>query len=190
MVNRTLVIVAHPHIDDSRVNAAMASALSGLDHVTVYPLFAANSSFKFDVAKEQSLLLEHDVIVFQFPLYWYSVPGILKEWMDQVLLRGFAYGGVNKLKGKKLIVAVSTGSKAGHYTEQGLDHITLDNLLAPLKTTALRVKMSFEKPFYTYDVRGLTEEDLKSVCLNYRNFINHHSNCGNLLNGDVQVDHF
>lgn len=45
-----------------------------------------------DTPYEQALLREHDVIVFQHPLYTYSCPALLKEWLDRVLSRGFASG--------------------------------------------------------------------------------------------------
>ena len=42
--------------------------------------------------EEQQRLADHDLIVLQFPLYWYTGPALLKEWLDLVWLQGFAYG--------------------------------------------------------------------------------------------------
>ncbi|KAG2469836.1 NQO1 dehydrogenase, partial [Polypterus senegalus] len=44
-----------------------------------------------DIMEEQKKIKAADLIVFQFPLYWYSVPAILKGWFDRVLTQGFAY---------------------------------------------------------------------------------------------------
>uniref|UniRef100_A0A8D1NHM6 Flavodoxin-like fold domain-containing protein n=1 Tax=Sus scrofa TaxID=9823 RepID=A0A8D1NHM6_PIG len=44
-----------------------------------------------DIVEEQKKLQEADLVIFQFPLYWFSVPAILKGWMDRVLCQGFAF---------------------------------------------------------------------------------------------------
>ncbi|NP_001413092.1 ribosyldihydronicotinamide dehydrogenase [quinone] isoform 5 [Mus musculus] len=44
-----------------------------------------------DIFEEQRKVQEADLVIFQFPLYWFSVPAILKGWMDRVLCRGFAF---------------------------------------------------------------------------------------------------
>ena len=111
MSHQTLVLVAHPDLATSRVNTALADVARDVDGVTVHDLAAARTADgRFDVAAEQRLLREHDRVVLQFPWYWYSVPGVLKDWMDQVLLYGFAYGsGGDALHGKSLRVVTSTG---------------------------------------------------------------------------------
>ncbi len=72
-------------------------AIQNQKNITVNQLYEEYPDFKIDVAKEQKLLLEHDNIVFQFPLYWYSFPAIMKQWLDY----GFSHGiGGDKLKCK------------------------------------------------------------------------------------------
>uniref|UniRef100_A0A2K5EGK3 Ribosyldihydronicotinamide dehydrogenase [quinone] n=1 Tax=Aotus nancymaae TaxID=37293 RepID=A0A2K5EGK3_AOTNA len=44
-----------------------------------------------DITDEQKKVQEADLVIFQFPLYWFSVPAILKGWMDRVLCQGFAF---------------------------------------------------------------------------------------------------
>ena len=78
--------------------------------MTVHDLAAASTDGRFDVGREQQLLLDHDQVVWQFPWYWYSVPAVLKAWMDQVLTYGFAYGqDGTALRGKSLQLVTSTG---------------------------------------------------------------------------------
>ena len=56
-------------------------------------------------------LLDHDVVLFQFPLFWYSTPSILKEWQDLVLEHGFAYGAEgDALDGKRMMIAVTVAA--------------------------------------------------------------------------------
>ena len=75
---KILILFAHPRLSTSVVQTAMLNAIEGLENVTFHDLYAAYPDFLIDVKREQELLLAHDVIVFQHPFYWYSVPAILK----------------------------------------------------------------------------------------------------------------
>ena len=88
-----LLVLAHPALERSRANQALLSAAVGAARrradttsTRAYP------DFLVDVPKEQKRLIAHDIIALQFPLYWYSTPSLLKEWIDAVWLHGFAYG--------------------------------------------------------------------------------------------------
>ena len=89
---RILVLFAHPALEKSRVNRRLMRGIDHMDGVTFHDLYEAYPRLDIDVAHEQTLLTEHDVVVFQHPMYWYSTPAILKEWQDLVLQHGWAYG--------------------------------------------------------------------------------------------------
>ncbi|XP_025019629.1 ribosyldihydronicotinamide dehydrogenase [quinone] isoform X3 [Python bivittatus] len=50
-----------------------------------------NGCLSEDLIEEQRKVKEADLVIFQFPLYWFSMPAILKGWMDKVLVQGFAH---------------------------------------------------------------------------------------------------
>src|SRR5687767_2412995 len=87
-MRRVLVLFAHPVLERSRVNRRLVDALRDVENVTVHDLYEAYPTMAINVAREQALLLDNDVIIFQHPFYWYSVPSILKEWQDLVLEHG------------------------------------------------------------------------------------------------------
>lgn len=89
---KILVLAVHPHMETSVVNKAWAEELSKHDNITVRDLYKEYPDEAIDVAKEQQLCEEYDRIVFQFPLYWYSSPPLLKKWQDLVLTYGWAFG--------------------------------------------------------------------------------------------------
>ena len=98
---KVLVLYAHPAQQHSRVNAAMALVAQNIDGISFVDLYAKYPRLDLNIEAEQQRLLDHDAIVFQFPLMWYSTPPILKEWQDLVLEYGFAYGeGGDALAGK------------------------------------------------------------------------------------------
>ena len=132
-MRRVLVLFAHPVLERSRVNRRLVGAVRDVENVTVHDLYEAYPTLSINVPKEQELLLSHDVIVFQHPFYWYSVPAILKEWQDLVLEHGWAYGaGGTRLRDKITLNVVSTGGPANAYRKGGYNRFTVRELLAPV----------------------------------------------------------
>ncbi|KAM8787800.1 ribosyldihydronicotinamide dehydrogenase [quinone] isoform 2-T2 [Rhynchonycteris naso] len=82
-------------------------------------------SLSSDIVDEQKKVQEADLVIFQFPLYWFSVPAILKGWMDRVLCQGFAFDfpefyDSGFLKDKLALLSITTGSSAEMYTKTGV----------------------------------------------------------------------
>lgn len=69
--------------------------------------------FKIDTAAEQARLLWADIIVLQFPVYWFSMPSLLHRWMEETFLHGFSHGRTgDKLRRKTLVISYTTGAPA------------------------------------------------------------------------------
>ena len=138
MSKKTLVVVAHPDLNKSRINRTWLKHLHPhADKVTVHELYKSYPDGRIDAADEQKLLESHDRIILQFPLFWFSTPALLKQWMDDVFAYGWAFGpGGDKLEGKEIGVAVSTGGPAHAYQAGAQNQYTLSELLRPLQMTA------------------------------------------------------
>lgn len=171
MTPRTLVLLAHPDLDRSRINATLADAVRDLDNVTVHDIHAAYPGQVIDVAAEQRLVRENDVIVFQFPFHWYSIPGFLKRWLDEVMLRDFAYDSGPLLQGKTLLLVTSTGGIEGAYRPGGFHRFTMTELLRPLEQTAHRMGLTYAEPLILHDVRGVSDEELALHSERYRELL-------------------
>ena len=129
----------------------MARAAKQVTDVTFVDLYADYPRFDINVDVEQERLLNHDVILFQFPLFWYSTPSILKEWQDIVLEHGFAYGtGGDKLAGKTMMLAITAAGPQEAYTRGGFQHYPLREFLRPLEQTARLCGMRFSTPYVLY----------------------------------------
>jgi glutathione-regulated potassium-efflux system ancillary protein KefG len=151
-----LILLAHPGLDRSTANAALLAAARQRPDVTVQDLYRAYPDFLIDVPAEQARLAAHPLIVLQFPVYWYSTPPLLKEWIDAVLLHGFAFGtGSSQLRGKRLMLAVTAGSPEADYGAQGPHRFTLAEFLRPLEATAHLCGMRWVPPFILYGSGGL-----------------------------------
>lgn len=126
----------------------MVRAAREVERITLVDLYADYPRHDIDVAREQQRLRDHDVILFQFPLYWYATPSLLKEWQDLVLQHGFAYGqGGHALEGKTLMLAITTGGSPEAYAPDGYQHYPLRDFLRPLEQTARLCGMSFPAPY-------------------------------------------
>jgi glutathione-regulated potassium-efflux system ancillary protein KefG len=158
---RVLVLFAHPVLERSRVNRGLVEGVADLSGVTVHDLYEVYPTLAIDAAREQALLLEHDVVVFQHPFYWYSTPAILKEWQDLVLEHGWAYGeGGDRLRGKIALNVLTTGGPETAYRRGGYNRFTVRELLAPFDQTAHLCGMRFLAPFVVHAalrVRGREE---------------------------------
>jgi glutathione-regulated potassium-efflux system ancillary protein KefG len=172
-MRRVLVLFAHPVLERSRVNRRLVSALRDIENVTIHDLYEAYPTMAIDVAREQELLLGNDVIVFQHPFYWYSVPAILKEWQDLVLEHGWAYGvGGTKLQNKITFNALSTGGPATAYRKGGYNRFTVRELLAPWEQTANLCGMRYLAPFTVHAaLRVAADDDLAQRREDYRRLI-------------------
>lgn len=158
-MNRILILLAHPSLHRSEINKPLAEASRAQEGVTLIDLYAEYPTFKIDIETEQRRLREHDIIIFMFPLYWYSTPSILKEWQDLVLEYGFAYGSQGKaLAGKTFFCALSAGGLEKGYQTDGYSHFTIRELLQPLEQTASITRMKYLPPFTLFGSRKDNEE--------------------------------
>ena len=109
-----------------------------------------------------------DRIVLQFPMYWYSSPALVKQWEDDVLTYGWAYGPAGTaLHGKELALAVSPGGPAAGYTHAGSVHYELHELLRPFQATSDLIGTRFAVPFLTPGAMSLTDEELAERARDY-----------------------
>jgi len=147
-----VVLYAHPGHKYSRLNAELVHAAHAVEGVDVVDLYAQYPRHDIDIETEQQRLLDHSVIVFQFPLFWYSIPSLLKEWMDLVLENGFAYGtGGDQCSGKSLLLAISAADSAQAYSAEGVHRHTLRALLRPLEQAARLCRMRFLPPYVLFE---------------------------------------
>jgi glutathione-regulated potassium-efflux system ancillary protein KefG len=170
---RLLVNYAHPGHKFSRANRAMVEQARDVDGITFVDLYAEYPRFDVDIDREQRRLLEHDVILFQFPMFWYSTPSLIKEWEDLVLEPGFAYGaGGDKLTGKRLMLAVTAAGSEEAYAEKGYQHYPFRTFLAPLEQTARLCHMEFSPPYVLFEsLRAQEAGDIEPHARGYRRLL-------------------
>jgi glutathione-regulated potassium-efflux system ancillary protein KefG len=139
--HKVLVLLVHPNFSASKANKALVDAVSGLSGVKVIDMYA--EPFTLETYKQP--VTEASTLVFQFPFHWLSAPSQLKKWCDEI------FGGLAEvIKGKKLLVATTTGSEYEAYRSGGRNLFTLDELLRPYQVLAHHSGMLWQTPFVVY----------------------------------------
>lgn len=132
-----------------------------------------NNTLAYDIQAEQEKLKKADFVIFQFPLWWSSMPAILKGWVDRVFTTGFAYGGgkwfdQGGLKGKTAMISVTTGGGKNFFAPNGI-YGDLSETLKPIHYGILYfVGFKVLPPFITYSPVRLTQGEREQVLADYK----------------------
>ncbi len=165
---KILILFAHPALEKSRVQIALSNAASKIKNLTFHDLYEIYPDFLINVDHEQKLLQEHDIIILQHPIYWYSCPALLKQWQDLVLEFGFAYGkDGTALKGKIMANIVSTGGTEVAYSEVGRNRHALREFLLPFEVTANLCGMDYLPPFAVHSAQRLQDDAIAQQAIRY-----------------------
>ncbi|HGM8359640.1 NAD(P)H-dependent oxidoreductase [Pseudomonas aeruginosa] len=172
----TLIIHAHPHPSRSHVTSKLLEALEAAPDVRLHSLYESYPDFDIDVSWEQQALLEASLVIWLSPVYWYGVPALMKHWMEQVLVHGWAYGsGGTALYGKTVWWVGSAGAPEDAYTPGGAHMRRFDDFTPPLEQTARYCGMSWLTPFVVYgghsvpaEVRDGQAQELTAIFAKYR----------------------
>lgn len=153
-MKKTLIISGHPNLAESYTNKVILEELGKADIAcSIRKLDEIYPDYRIDAEQEQTALLQADTIVLQFPFYWYSVPAILKKWIDDVLTYGFAYGSTGtKLHGKEFLLSFTIGGPKESYTPLSFNHFPIPQLMHPLEQTVYLSGMTYNDPVFTHSM--------------------------------------
>lgn len=161
-----LVLAAHPQMEQSRINRAMLQAAAGAaaasnGRIELRELYALYPDYFIDSATERARLASARLVVMQCPVHWYSLPPLLKLWLDEVLAFGWAYGpGGTALQGKDLWLALSTGGSQQAYSPEGYNRYFFDAFLPPMEQTAALCGMRFLPPLLLHGAHHASEAEI------------------------------
>ncbi|TXF90755.1 NAD(P)H oxidoreductase [Neolewinella aurantiaca] len=171
-MKRILILFAHPKFEQSRANRMLVNKIQGDSTLTFHDLYERYPHFHIDVNFEKELLLEHDVVIWHHPLYWYSCPPLMKQWIDMVLEYGWAYGpGGDALQSKKCLQVITTGGTKKVYCSEGKNVYSVNQFLRPFEQTARLCGMQYLPPYAVMGTHSLSEIELESHADQYLQII-------------------
>ncbi|MDX2047615.1 MAG: NAD(P)H-dependent oxidoreductase [Chitinophagaceae bacterium] len=169
---KILVLFAHPALEKSRVHKRMLRRIPQTENVLLNDLYETYPDLDIDIRAEQQLLLQHDIIIWQHPFYWYSAPAIIKQWIDLVLEHGWAYGtGGKALAGKLIFNAISSGGSFEAYSKNGRNRFTIKDFLLPFEQTAVLCNMNYLPPFVVPGTHRLSNDAIELYALQYEQLL-------------------
>lgn len=157
-MKKVVVISGHPNLDVSLANQSILKQLQNKEEVEIVRLDALYPNYEIDVCKEQERLKEADIVVVQYPLFWYGMPSLLVRYFEQVLSHGFSHGTHgDKLQGKICIPSFTSGAKEEAY--DGITQYRIDEFLTSLQATCTLCNMKFGGYVYTGGVSYHDHDD-------------------------------
>lgn len=167
-----LLIFAHPYPGRSRAGRRLLDAVSDLEGLTTHSLYDLYPDFDIDVSKEQAALTKAEVVIWQHPIHWYSVPSLLKHWFDKVLLRGWAYGsGGTALHGKRCLWVTTTGGDDAAYSPQGMHAFPFQTFVPVIEQTARFCGMHWLEPVILHSAHRVSNQALDGAAERYRSYV-------------------
>lgn len=159
-----LVLVAHPQLEQSRVNRRLLDAARrSTGRIEVRDLYALYPDYWIDVAAEQARLAQARLVVWQHPIQWYAMPPLMKLWVDEVLSFGWAYGpGGDALRGKDLWLVASTGGAEDSYRPDRYNRYFFDAFVPPYEQTAALCGMRFLPPLVMHGAHRAGQDEVEA----------------------------
>ncbi|WP_211460617.1 glutathione-regulated potassium-efflux system oxidoreductase KefF [Collimonas silvisoli] len=183
-----LILYAHPTPHHSRANRRLAEAAAKVPNVRVHDLYELYPDFHIPVRREQALLAQADLIVFQHPVQWYSMPALLKQWVDSVFTPGWAYGpGGNALRGKDFWLVATTGGSDHSYQAEGHNLFPFSAFLPPFQQTAQLCGMRWLPPHLLFGAHQVSQQALAAHIDFYRKRLASYPNWPELLTTDTST---
>lgn len=146
--NKILILFAHPLYEKSRVNQIINKYIPDSEYITFNDLYEEYPEFEINTNREQDLILEHDIIIWQHPLYWYSCPALLKQWMDMVLhFESDKDLDIHQLKGKAVFQVMSIGPQNHSFLDSQPDNRDVLDYLLPFQRTVEYSNMNYLPPY-------------------------------------------
>jgi NAD(P)H dehydrogenase (quinone) len=183
-----LIVYAHPAanslngaLKDYAVQhlqaAGHAVQVSDLYAMQWQPMLEADEAIGPEILAEQEKLLWADTVIFQFPLWWFSMPAVMKGWVERVFTYGFGYGigehsdvrwgdryGEGTLAGKRAMLMVTAGGWESHYSPRGING-AVDDLLFPIHHGILYYPgMEVLPPFMVYRTGRMDDARFAATC--------------------------
>lgn len=137
-----------------------------------------HQKFAPDIQNEIEKVQRADLLLLSFPLYWTSVPAILKGWIDRVFVSGLFYGGKRfynhgGMRGKKAMLCLTLGGRSHMFGENTI-HGPIEHYLSPIQRGTLAYA-GFEvlPPFIAYHVPYISHEDRQKLLTDFEHYITH-----------------
>lgn len=129
------------------------------------------NGFSADIESEIEKLEWCDLLILQFPLWWFGLPAVLKGWVDRVFAMGRTYGGGRiyedgVFRRKQALLSLTTGGPEEGYSE-GVARGDMTAILLPIHRSMLFVGFDILAPQLVYGPVRMTDEEREQQLATY-----------------------
>lgn len=169
-MKNVLIVSGHPDLKISVANKTILDEIAALcPQAEIRKLDELYPDYQFDVKAEQAALEKAEIIVFVYPMHWYSLPGLLKLYIDKVMEHGWAYGSKGTaLAGKILLASITMGAPDTAYAANGVMGHTVEEFSYAVKNFAALCKLDCKQLFSIGGmmcVPGVTTDEQKQALI-------------------------
>ncbi|MBG9984495.1 NAD(P)H-dependent oxidoreductase [Aerococcaceae bacterium DSM 111022] len=171
-MDKTLIIVAHPELGESSSQQFLIESGEFWTEADYLDLNSLYETEEFDLVRERERILSYDRLFFQFPLYWYQAPAILKRWLDDMFTmdaNGQAF--LKAIRFKELGLIVSVGIKEDHFQVGAREGRTISEMLVPYEMLANAMDWKYLPVFNIHQFEFMTEEEKMDIMMRYACYI-------------------
>ena len=149
---KTLVIISHPYPEQSVMIRGLQRAAESVEGVTVRNL---ENLYGFDTSKingkeERRITREHQRIVFMFPTHWFNITPMMKAYLNET----WGSVGPGLWQGKEMLIVTTAAGGDSTYGQSGRIGMSLADVFAPMKASALHAGMTYLPPLTFQSVSG------------------------------------
>lgn len=137
-----------------------------------------HNSFANDIQFEIEKLISADIINFNFPMWWWGMPAILKGWVDRIMAYGVAYGGdygfdeTGRFKGRHAFISTTTGSPKPDYNPHGQNEKSIEEILSNIhEGTFELLGYTVLDPFIAYGVSKISQKERENIIIEYKDYL-------------------
>jgi len=157
-----LVLFAHPYYEHSTTNVQLINCYKNNPDISFRDLYEDYPDFHIQAFRERKRLSQYQRIVFHFPLIWFGLPPLLKLWIDEVFdMKWIGQNEKNPLTGKDVMIVVSAGGSADHYSINGRYKTTIEQLLLSLRLSIEVNNMTLEDMLVVYNADHIQDSKLQ-----------------------------
>ncbi|MBG9988779.1 NAD(P)H-dependent oxidoreductase [Aerococcaceae bacterium DSM 111176] len=171
-MNKTLIIVAHPELGESSSQQFLIESgnfWTEADYLDLHDLYESDS---FNLPEQRQNLLSYERLFFQFPLYWYQAPAILKRWLDDLLTMdadGLSF--LEAIRSRELGLIVSIGIKEDHFQAGAREGRTISEMMVPYEMLAKSMDWKYLPVFNIHQFEFMTEDEKMDIMMRYACYI-------------------
>lgn len=159
-MGKIVVIYAHPMNKASLANKTLLEEFKKqVPDAEIVNLNELYPDYKIDAGKEQARLKDAEMIIFEYPFWWYAAPSLLHAYIEQVFTHGWAYGaGGDALKGKNLTLSFTVGGYESDYQRMHGTHHPIEQYLPTMLSTAAFTGMIYRGAVYSFEMMPFDKE--------------------------------